>query len=77
MKEKIKSMSFWVGLIGSIFLILGAFGVEIGDETANSVINAVCSMLVVFGIVSPPKSICSDGADDSEVDSGADGDSSI
>lgn len=57
MKEKIKSLSFWAGIIGSIFLMLGAFGVEIGDDTANAVINAVCSLLVVLGIAAPPESM--------------------
>ena len=55
MKEKIKHASFWVGLIGAIFLILGAFGVEIGDDTANTVVNAVCSFLVMLGIIVPEK----------------------
>lgn len=53
-KERIKNVGFWVSLISSVFLILGAFGVEIGDETASSIINAVCSLLVVTGIVSDP-----------------------
>ena len=55
MKEKIKHASFWVGLIGAIFLILGAFGVDIGDDTATTVVNAVCSFLVMLGIVVPEK----------------------
>ena len=55
MKEKIKHASFWVGLIGAVFLILGAFGVEIGDDTATTVVNAVCSLLVMLGIVVPEK----------------------
>lgn len=54
-KDRIKTTSFWVGLIGAVFLILGAFGVEIGDETASAVINAVCSLLVLFGVVSAPQ----------------------
>ncbi len=55
MLERIKSTSFWVGLIGAVFLILGAFGVEIGDEVASMVINSVCSVLIMLGIVSPAK----------------------
>ena len=55
LKDRIKTMSFWMGLIGAVFLILGAFGVEIGDETASSIINAVCSILVVFGVVAAPQ----------------------
>ena len=53
-KERIKNIGFWVSIISAVFLILGAFGVEIGDETASSVINAICSLLVVTGIVSDP-----------------------
>ena len=55
MKEKIKHARFWVGLIGAIFLILSAFGVEIGDDTATTVVNSVCSLLVMLGIVVPEK----------------------
>ncbi len=53
-KERIKNAGFWVSLISSVFLILGAFGIEIGDATASAVINGVCSLLVVFGIISDP-----------------------
>lgn len=55
LKDRIKSAGFWTGLLGALFLILGAFGVEIGDQTATAIINSVCSMLVVFGIVTVPK----------------------
>lgn len=55
LKDRIKSAGFWTGLLGALFLILGAFGVEIGDQTASAVINSVCSLLVVFGIVTVPK----------------------
>lgn len=54
LKERIKNVGFWASLIGSVFLIIGAFGVEIGGDVMNEVINAVCSLLVVFGIVSDP-----------------------
>ena len=64
MIERIKSPSFWVGLISAVFLILGAFGVEIGDEVAGSVINGVCSALVMLGIVTPVKTKTSDKTDD-------------
>ncbi len=53
-KERLKNAGFWVSLISAVFLIVGAFGVEVADETVSSVINAVCSALVVFGIISDP-----------------------
>lgn len=55
-KERIKNIGFWVSLLGSVFLMLGAFGIEIGDETASAIINAVSSLLVLFGIASDPTS---------------------
>lgn len=61
MIERIKSTSFWAGLIGAVFLILGAFGVEIGDQVASTVINSVCSVLIMLGIVSPPAKAKDDG----------------
>lgn len=64
LKDRIKTTSFWAGLIGAIFLALGAFGVDIGDETASAVINAVCSVLVVFGVVSAPQSADADASGD-------------
>ncbi|MDE5562004.1 MAG: hypothetical protein K2K13_03660 [Clostridiales bacterium] len=54
MIERLKSTSFWAGLIGAVFLILSAFGVEIGDEVASTVINGVCSALIMLGIAAPP-----------------------
>ncbi len=53
LRERIKSPSFWAGIVGAVFLMLGAFGVEIGDRTASAAVNAVCSALVVLGIVTP------------------------
>ncbi len=53
-KDRLKNAGFWVSLISGVFLILGAFGVEVGDETVSAIINAVCSVLVMLGIVSDP-----------------------
>lgn len=55
-KERLKNIGFWISLVSSVMLILGAFGVEIGDETVSAVINGVASFLVVCGIVSDPTS---------------------
>ena len=53
-KERMKNAGFWVSILSALFLILGAFGVQIADATADTVISIVCSVLVVFGIVSDP-----------------------
>lgn len=67
MTERIKSVGFWVGIISAVFLILGAFGVEIGDEVAAKVINGVCSALVMLGIVTPVTS-SQDKSDDEKTE---------
>ena len=54
MKDRIKSASFWATAIGAVFLMLSAFGVDIGGEVQHTVINAVCSVLVVLGIITVP-----------------------
>ena len=76
MKEKIKSAGFWTSIIGTVFLILGAFGVEIGDETASAVINGVCSLLAMFGIIVPGRSSkeedCEETTEDGETNMFAD-----
>lgn len=53
-KERMKNVGFWVSLVSAVFLILGAFGVEIGDDVASTVINALSSLLVVLGVASDP-----------------------
>ncbi|MCH5154750.1 MAG: hypothetical protein J1F71_06010 [Clostridiales bacterium] len=68
MIERIKSVGFWVGLISAVFLILGAFGVEIGDEVAGNVINGVCSALVMLGIVTPVTPKAADKPDDEKTE---------
>ena len=68
LKERIKCVGFWTGLFGALFLILGAFGVEIGDDTASAIVNSVCSLLVVFGIVSAPQAEEVGGADEQSSD---------
>ncbi len=56
LKERIKNVGFWISIISAIFVILGAFGVEIGGETSSNIINAICSALVLLGVVSDPTS---------------------
>lgn len=53
MIDRIKSTTFWISLVSAVFLILGAFGVEIGDQTASSVVNGISSVLIMFGIIKP------------------------
>ena len=65
MKEKIKSVGFWVSVISALILLIEACGVEIGDSTASSVTDGVCSLLIMLGVITLP-SPSSEEEDDKE-----------
>lgn len=60
LKEKIKSYSFWVSLASAVILILKVLGSRFGfsvDETMISdLFTALCSILVILGIIVVPGS---------------------
>ena len=59
MKNLIKSYKFWTALAGSIGLLLTLIsehiGIYINADGAKEIIMAVCSVLVVFGVVKKPQ----------------------
>lgn len=59
MKEKLKSYSFWVGLIASIMLVVKfvaeSFGLSINEESIDTVVNSILGILTVFGVINKPK----------------------
>jgi len=61
LKDKIKSYSFWVSLASAIILILKILGNRFGfviDETmVSDLFTALCSVLVLLGIIVPPQNI--------------------
>lgn len=58
MKQKLKSYSFWVGLVASIMLVVKfiaeSFGFKINEEVINSVVNSILGVLTVFGVINKP-----------------------
>ena len=58
MKKLIKSYKFWTALAGSMGLLLTAIsehiGIYINAEGAKEIIMALCSVLVVLGVVKKP-----------------------
>ena len=58
LKDKIKSYSFWVSLTSAIILIMKILGSRFGftvDETmVSDLFTAMCSILVLLGIIVPP-----------------------
>lgn len=59
-KDKLKSYNFWITLVSAIILLLQVFGekfnFKIDSNFVIDVTTALCSIFVVLGIISVPKS---------------------
>ncbi len=55
MKKKLRTTSFWLGVIGAIIIVLESitqvFGVELYSKQVESILLAVCSAMVLLGII--------------------------
>ena len=71
--RKLRSKSFWVQLIGAVVLLLGLCGVKIDAPYAGEITEALCSLLIILGLITAPAPAakeCAEGiggeADDKE-----------
>lgn len=59
-QNRFKSWALWVSVAGAAWVILSAFGIpeEIGltEDTFNTILDAIGSLLIAFGIVNNPTS---------------------
>ena len=62
MKEKLKDLGKRVSNVGTILALVSAvvfilmqFGITVDSEKVNNVVEAVCSILVLLGILNNPK----------------------
>lgn len=57
-QNRFKSWALWVSVAGALWVILSTFGIpeKIGvtSETFNTILDAVGSILIAFGIVNNP-----------------------
>ena len=55
MKQKFRTLSFWLGLCAAIVIILetisGSFGINLYSKEIESIIMSICSALVMMGII--------------------------
>ena len=67
MKNKFKSYSFWMSVGAAVILVINnigeVFGFKIDSEIATKIIDSVCGVLILFGILSISKS-----SDDEKID---------
>ena len=57
-QNRFKSWALWVSVVGAVWTILTAFGLPqkwgITDDTLQTVLTAVGTILIAFGIVNNP-----------------------
>lgn len=55
MKTKIKTISFWTGLAGSLLMIVdaicGFFGIDNVSDALSDVLFSIFTMLIVLGVI--------------------------
>lgn len=52
--QKLKNYGFWLSLAGAIVYLLQACGIKIEQPVAEAVINGICGVLIVLGIINNP-----------------------
>ena len=60
MKNKFKSYSFWMSVTGAVILVLNnlgkAFGFAVDSEIITQIVDSICGVLILFGIITMTKS---------------------
>ena len=60
LKQKFKNYGFWMSLTAAVVLVLQTIGknfnFSVDDEAITSIVNSVCGVLIVLGIISNPNS---------------------
>lgn len=51
MKDKLRSKRFWLSLCGTVIMLLQLFGVKIDVPYVNEIINSICAVLVLIGLM--------------------------
>lgn len=52
--EKLKNYGFWLSLAGAVVYLLQACGVKIEQPMVEGIVNGVCGILIVLGIINNP-----------------------
>ncbi len=56
MLQRIKTKKFWVSFAGIIIMLLQLFGVKVDVPYVNEVVNSICAVLILIGLLDPVKS---------------------
>lgn len=59
MKQKFRSYSFWLSLTGAVIIVLNnlgkAFNFSVDDKIISEIVNSICGVLIVLGVLTMPK----------------------
>ena len=59
MKNKLKSYSFWMSVCAAVILVVNnigeVFGFKIDSEITTKIVDSICGVLILFGIISISK----------------------
>ena len=50
-KNKLTSKTFWLSLAGAVVIVLQCFGLKIDLPYVNEIVSAICSVLIILGIM--------------------------
>lgn len=57
-QNRFKSWALWVSVAGAVWVILSTFGIPekigLSESTFNTILDAIGSLLIAFGIVNNP-----------------------
>lgn len=74
MTDKIRTKKFWISLAGIVIMLLQLLGVKVDAPYVNEVINSICAVCVVIGLMDGGKNEqTGDSEDEVNRDNGDDG----
>ena len=72
MKNKFKSYSFWMSLSASVVLVLNnigkIFGFAINGDVATQIVDSICGVLIMLGVITMTKEEKTEESDKEEKD---------
>ena len=70
MKNKFKSYSFWMSVCAAVILVINnlgnIFGFEISAELVTKLVDSVCGVLILFGVLATFKKDSAENTEDIE-----------
>lgn len=53
MLQRIKTKKFWISFVSIVIMLLQLFGVKVDAPYINEVVNSICAVLILLGLLDP------------------------